>query len=120
MRRVLTLVPDLFFAARIAETAQALGVQVEAIEPTRGLDQCCEKSPDLVIMDLHGHGEPLALVRELRNDERTKAIPIVGFYSHVDQALRQAALEAGVDHVLPRSAFTTRLPALLRGDTERV
>lgn len=118
MRRVLTLVPDLFFAARINTTAQALGVEVEAVELARGLDPYRAAKADLVIMDLHGSGDPLALARQLKTDERTKTIPIVGFYPHVDQALRQAALEAGVDHVLPRSAFTTQLPALLRGSAE--
>jgi NADH:ubiquinone oxidoreductase subunit 6 (subunit J) len=39
----------------------------------------------------------------------------VGFYPHVDRALREAALAAGVDQVLPRSAFTVRLAALLAG-----
>jgi hypothetical protein len=40
---------------------------------------------------------------------------MVGFYSHVDTATRDAALAAGVETVLPRSAFVARLPELLRG-----
>jgi hypothetical protein len=31
--------------------------------------------------------------------------------------LRTAALEAGADRVLPRSAFTAKLPQLLAGET---
>jgi hypothetical protein len=43
-------------------------------------------------------------------------VPVTGFFSHVDHATRDAALAAGVDEVLPRSAFVSRLPALLAGE----
>jgi len=39
----------------------------------------------------------------------------VGFYSHVEAATRDAAHAAGIDLVLPRSAFAARLADLLRG-----
>jgi len=54
-------------------------------------------------------------VRTLKADSRTRAIPIVGFYSHVEGERRRAALAAGIDEALPRSAFVVRLPALLAG-----
>ncbi len=114
-RRVLALVPDLFFGARIGAAAKALDVEVEEVTAARALEACRANPPDLVIMDLHGAGDPLAAARALKADAATRATPIVGFYSHVDQALRRAALAAGVDHVLPRSAFTARLAALLAG-----
>ena len=50
-------------------------------------------------------------------DSVTRELRVVGFYSHVDQATREAALASGVDDVLPRSAFTARLPAILAGTT---
>jgi CheY-like chemotaxis protein len=115
VRRVVSLVADLFFAARIGAAAKALGVALEEPGPPRALEACRAKPTDLVIVDLHAAGDPLALVRSLKADERTRAIPIVGFFSHVDEELRRAALEAGVDRVMPRSAFTHRLPALLAG-----
>jgi hypothetical protein len=52
----------------------------------------------------------------LRADHATRSIHVIGFYSHVDRELREAALAAGLDQVLPRSAFTVRLPALLEGE----
>lgn len=109
-------VDDLFFAARISATADALGVRVEAITSEGAEDQCRALEPDLVILDLHGPGEPLVLARALKANANTRAIPIVGFYSHVDQALRNAALEAGVDRVLPRSAFTAQLAGIIGGE----
>ena len=56
------------------------------------------------------------LVRALKAEPDLAAVRVVGFYSHVDAALREAALAAGVDAALPRSAFTTRLPGLLAGE----
>ena len=70
-------------------------------------------APALVILDLTGPGA-LDDARALKHDPATRAVPIVGFYSHVDHALREAALAAGLDHVLPRSAFVARLPELLK------
>jgi len=115
-RRVVAVVPDLFFAARIAATAERLGVRLELPAPAAAPDTIRLATPDLVILDLHAPGDPLALARALRADPATRAIHVVGFYSHVDRELREAALGAGLDQVLPRSAFTVRLPALLAGE----
>ena len=68
-----------------------------------------------MILDLQAPGDPLALTRALKSDPATRGIPVVGFYPHVEGALREAALAAGVDQELPRSAFTVRLAALLAG-----
>jgi CheY-like chemotaxis protein len=114
-RRVVMVVPDLFFATRIRSTAQQLGVVIEELAAERALPKIRETPPDLVVLDLHAVGDPLSLARALKSDPSTSAIPIAGFYSHVENAMRAAALEAGVDHVMPRSAFTARLAALLEG-----
>ncbi len=115
MRRVLALVPDLFFAARLAETARAAGVALESADPATAFERCRAAAPDLVIVDLHAAGDPLAAVRALKSDPATRGIPVIGFHSHVDVELRDRALAAGVDRVMPRSAFTVRLAALLAG-----
>ncbi len=115
-RRVVAVAPDLFFATRIAGTAARLGVTVELPAPSEALAAIRRDPPRLVILDLHAAGDPLALVRALRADPVTRQVPLVGLYAHVDRALREAALAAGVDQVLPRSAFTARLPGLLAGE----
>ena len=114
-RRVVAVAPDLFFAARIAATATLLGVALETPAPGEALAALRAHPPDLVILDLQAPGDPLALTRALKADPATRGIPVVGFYPHVEGALREAALAAGVDHVLPRSAFTARLAGLLAG-----
>ena len=115
-RRVMMSVADLFFSAKIAATAEAAGVAIET--PVRGavIERCLEQPPSLLILDL-GEGEPpLEIARILKSDRVTAKIPIVGFYPHVDRATHDAALAAGVDQVLPRSAFVARLPDLLAGN----
>ncbi len=114
-RRIIAVVPDLFFSTRILATARTVAVPVDLVPLPRALAACIEALPALVLIDLHANGDPMALVRALKADERTRAITLVGFYSHVETALRRAALEAGIDEALPRSAFTQRLPELLSG-----
>ena len=110
---VLVLAPDLFFATRITATARLVGAKIVESTASRLLEDCRAHAPRLVIMDLHAAGEPLALARALKADPQTRAIPIVGFYSHVDQALREAALGAGIERVMPRSSFTAQLSGIL-------
>ena len=114
-RRVVIVVPDLFFATRIVTAAAHLGVEIEQATPAGLLAACTASAPDLVIVDLHAPGDPVAAIRALRADPATRDMRIVGFHSHVDVGLRAAALEAGADQVLPRSAFTVRLAGLLGG-----
>jgi CheY-like chemotaxis protein len=115
-RRVVAVVPDLFFATRIAGTAARLGVVLEMPSAEEAFAMIRQRPPELVILDLRAPGDPLAVARRLKADPVTGSIPVVGFYPHVEGALRKAALAAGVDHVLPRSAFTARLAALLAGE----
>ena len=49
----------------------------------------------------------------MKADPVLTKIPIVGFASHVQTDVIEAARKAGVDDVLARSAFTQRLPEIL-------
>jgi len=113
--RVVAVVPDLFFATRITATAGQVGAEIELAPPATALAAIRSAPPALVVLDLHAPGDPLGLVRALRSDPATRALRVIGFYSHVDRALREAALAAGVDEAIPRSAFTRRLPSILKG-----
>lgn len=117
MRTVFAVVPDLFFATRIVATARTLGVELALVPAAQLLARCAQSPPALVLVDLHAPGDPVGLVRALKSDPATRAIAVTGFYSHVESALRTAALEAGIDEALPRSAFVNRLPGLLTGES---
>ena len=114
-RRVVAVVPNLFFATRIAETATQLGIVLETVAALGAVAAAADPIADLVVIDLAAEGDPLAVVRALKAAPATRAVPIVGFYPHVDAALRDAALAAGVDQMLPRSAFSARLASVLAG-----
>jgi CheY-like chemotaxis protein len=118
-RRVVAVVPNLFFATRLAATAAQVGVALETVAAAEAVAAIRRLPTDLVVLDLVAADDPLAVARALKSDASTRAIPIVGFYPHVKGTLRAAALAAGVDHVLPRSAFSARLASLLAGDGQR-
>jgi CheY-like chemotaxis protein len=112
---ILVVVEDLLFLSKIQQTAQLTGVTVKPLDPTRGLEKIAEEAPRALILDLNYRPIPaLEVVRNLKAHPGTKAIPIVGFVSHVQSDLIAAAREAGCELVLARSAFTQQLPKILR------
>ena len=117
-RRVLAAVSDIFFASKIRGTAEQLNITAEFARTADALfDAAKTEVPSLIILDLHAAQlDPFALAARLKNDEQLRNVPIVAFFSHVETELQRRALEAGVDQVLPRSAFTKRLPEILRGE----
>jgi len=109
-RVVLAVVPDLFFATKIAATAKAAGVPLELLTAARATERAASGEASLVVVDLHAGGA-VALVRALK--EAAPGTPVVVFLSHVESALRAEALAAGADAAWPRSRFVARLPDLL-------
>jgi CheY-like chemotaxis protein len=61
-----------------------------------GVEAACEHMPDLILLDL---GLPVLdgweAARLLKQDERTRAIPIIALSAHAMAGDRAAALEAG-------------------------
>jgi len=113
-RTVLVVVTDLFFGTRIAETARSLGVTVALCRPDQAPAVAAMRRPDLAIVDLTASGDPAGAIAALRAAHETAALPVVAFYPHVETARRDAAQAAGATAVMPRSAFNSRLAALLR------
>jgi PleD family two-component response regulator len=116
--RIFAFVDDLFFQAKIQETARKLGVKVEFCKTEKDLSdrlsQNGDEKPSLIIFDLnHVSAKPLSLIPKLKAKMK-KGTSIIGFLSHVQGDLKQKAHEAGTDMVLPRSAFSQNLPQLLR------
>ena len=117
-RRVLAAVDDLFFASKIRGTAEQLNVTVEFAKKAGTLfDLAKAETPDLIILDLNSERlDALDLAKNIKADEHLGGVPLVGFLSHVQTDLMRAAQDAGVDQVMPRSAFTKFLPAILKGE----
>lgn len=115
-KRVVAAVDDLFFASKIRGAAEQAGAEVVFVKTAeRLLEEAAHEATDLIILDLQtGRLDPLAAARAIKSEGRQA--PVVGFLSHVEVELQRRAREAGVDQVMPRSAFTQRLPEMLRGE----
>ena len=116
--RIFAFIEDLFFMAKIQETARKLNVKVEFVKSDKDLMEKMqhngEEKPSLIIFDLNNAGvKPLTLIPKLKSKLK-KGTSIIGFLSHVQGDLKQKAHEVGCDMVLPRSAFSQNLPQLLR------
>lgn len=116
--RIFAFIEDLFFMAKIQETARKLNVKVEFVKNDKDLmdrmQQNGEEKPSLIIFDLNNNSvKPLTLIPKLKSKLK-KGTSIIGFLSHVQGDLKLKAHEAGCDMVLPRSAFSQNLPQLLR------
>ena len=116
--RIVCFIDDLFFLAKIQETARKLGIKVEFAKAEKEtLDRLTaeeEEKPSLIIFDLNNaNAKPLTTIPKLKNKLK-KQTSIVGFLSHLQGDLKVKAQEAGCDMVVPRSAFSQNLPALLR------
>jgi CheY-like chemotaxis protein len=115
---VLAAVDDLFFAAKIRAVAEHVGVEVHFVKSVDAtLEDAGRESPSLIIADLHSQKcDPFALAEALKKDEQLRAVPLIGFFSHVQTALQEQAEHAGFDRVMPRSLFTKRLPEILQSN----
>ena len=113
---ILAVLDDLMFTSKIKIAASQLGVPVAFARIRRGaLAEMRKSAPSLVILDLNNpRTDPLGTVAAMKADPALAAIPTVGFVSHVDTVTIDAARQAGVGEVLARSAFTQRLPEILR------
>ena len=117
--RIFFFIEDLFFNAKITETARKLGVKVAFIKNDPDvlaelMDGEEADRPGLIVFDLNNaNAKPLTLIPKLKAKLK-KSTSIVGFLSHLQNELRVKAIEAGCDTVMPRSAFSQNLPNLLR------
>jgi len=111
---------DLIFATKIHSTADAVGVVCRPARDEAALQarlECVDDGKahdpvDAVIVDLT-MGEPgLNLIRVAKVHEAKPQV--VAFAPHVEVRMLQAAEELGADQVMPRGAFASQLPQLLR------
>lgn len=123
---VLALVDDLMFRSKIKSATQQAGVTVTfAGSRDAALSAMRANRPALVVFDLNNvRAEPLKTIAEMKNDAALASVPTIGYVSHVDVATIDAARAAGVDEVVARSAFASRLADLVaqhppRGEKHR-
>ena len=117
---VLALVDDLFFKAKLAETAQKLGVNLKTVSTGAALVESLQNAdgaagsgqPRLVVVDLNARQGALEAIEQLQR--AGNSVPVIGFLSHVQTELAERARAAGCKQVMPRSSFTMNLSEILR------
>jgi DNA-binding NarL/FixJ family response regulator len=112
-KSVVACVDDLFFRSKIDATARHLNVPVRFADAAGLGEACAAAGTAAVLLELSSNGQPLAAIRALRQGRATRDLPVIGFLSHVDQALAREAQSAGATRVMPRSQFSETLPDLL-------
>lgn len=112
MAQVVALVDDLFFQAKMLETARHIGVELRTCANSQALlAEVAQQVPRLVVIDLNARSNPLEAIERLQATARD--IPLVAFLSHVQTELAEQARAAGCREVMPRSQFTRQLAAIL-------
>jgi CheY-like chemotaxis protein len=112
MAEVLALIDDLFFHAKVQETARQLGVGLRICTTQEALlAEIAKEAPKLVLVDLNARSNPVGAIERLHANGQ--AIPVTAFLSHVQTELAARARAAGCSEVMPRSQFTRDLATIL-------
>jgi acetylornithine deacetylase/succinyl-diaminopimelate desuccinylase-like protein len=98
--RVLSIATDLMLGSKVEAQLTAAGHEVTT---AAAIEETTWDGKDLIVADLDAEN-PEALVG--------LGIPVLGYYSHVDVATKEAAEAAGIDLAVPRSRMARELPAL--------
>jgi len=104
--RIYALVTDLFFKAKILQTAKLVEKEVLFAESVNEVSKA-----DLVIIDL----EKFGAITVLHLKTQLPYAKIVGYLSHIQVDLKKEALKNGCDLVLAKSEFSKQLKDLLIG-----
>lgn len=110
--QALALVDDLFFIAKMQETARQAGVELRTVNTRAALLQAAaEAEVTLIIIDLNARDGSMPALEELKKSGNQKTT--IAFLSHVQTELAERAKTLGCAEVMPRSKFTESLPAIL-------
>jgi hypothetical protein len=108
--RVIAVVRDLFFVARIRETARLAGVPLAFARTPEELTAALAPAPRFVLLDLTGGFDYGALFAAL---DAAGAPPVLGFTTHA-LARETQPLHARCRRVVTKETLTQELPTLLR------
>ena len=120
MPGLLAIIDDLFFVAKVQGAARQSGVELKITTAASFANETVGTletlQPAAVIIDLDCQSaDPAALIAQIKERD----IHTIGFVSHVNTEKQAKAVEAGIDHWMPRSEFSARLPEILREASER-
>ncbi|HWF32964.1 MAG TPA: hypothetical protein VG188_10450 [Solirubrobacteraceae bacterium] len=136
MARVVALVPDLLFGSQVQGSLRAAGHDValagdeakvrehlasDRVAPEaggraqEGAEPGAEGVAVLVVDLTDDRFDGAAILEALAADGVVAGVSTLAFYSHVDAAVRERAMQAGFDLVVPRSRMAREGAALVDG-----
>ena len=103
MARVAALIPDLLFGSKVQSALQAAGHEVDLIAgEVEAWDEV--GGIDLLVVDLTSPDvDGVQLFETLATGGELHEVRTLGFFAHVEPEVRDRALQAGFDVVVPRS-----------------
>lgn len=114
-KKVVAVLSDLMFTVKIQEAAKRAGLEAVFVKSEQDALAQAKDQPAVMILDLNNTGlQPLDVISKLKSDQETSKITLLGYVSHVQADLKQAAQDKGCDMVIARSAFSQNLPTILR------
>lgn len=114
-QRVVAVVSDLMFTAKIQDAAKRVGLEAVFVKSKEQAIVEAKRDPALILIDLNDRSlDALDLIGTLKADDETRAVHLLGYVSHVETDVRRSALNKGCDEVLPRSAFSKNLHTILQ------
>jgi CheY-like chemotaxis protein len=115
--RVLIVVDDLFFLAKIQTTLKHLGLTARVLTQCAAIQAYIKAAvtPVLVVVDLTIRtDDAVAVIKAIRATDGKAPIAILAFGAHVAVETQQQALQAGADRVVAKSTFSRHLPDLIQ------
>jgi DNA-binding NtrC family response regulator len=112
MADVLAFIDDIFFQAKLAETAKHVGVSLKACASVDAMSRALAvERPKMVIVDLNARADAFRAITLALAE--APDVPLIAFLSHVQTELAERARAAGVAELMARSKFTRDLATIL-------
>ena len=114
MARVAALIPDLLFGSKVQAALEAAGHEVDLITgDVEAWDEIA--GVDVLVVDLTTDAiDGVGLVETLATGGELHGVRTLGFFAHVQPEVRERALAAGFDLVVPRSRMAREGTELVR------
>jgi len=116
--KILLVEEDALLAEVTAFRLELLGYEVTCVDSgNAALDHVLEQPPEAMILDLALPDMPgLEVINQLKNDNRTNAVPVLAFSTDADLEAVQRAFAAGVQDYL----VTPYDPIVLQSKLEKL
>ena len=112
MADALAYIDDIFFQAKLMETAGQLGVELRPCANAEAFAaEIAQSKPKLIVVDLNARANAFDAIEVAKRD--APDVLVIGFLSHVQTEWAEKARAAGCAEAMPRSKFTRDLATIL-------